>query len=67
MSAAIRRACSKLVAVPNRGAGSPAMLSTSPNAPRSSARSMAFGLVPTIGTPAFSRRSARPSGVCPPS
>ena len=56
MSAAIRRACSKLVAVPNRGAGSPAVFSTSPNSPRSSARSIAFGLVPTIGTPASASR-----------
>ena len=33
---------------------------------RSSARSMASGLVPMIGTPAFFKASARFSGVCPP-
>src|ERR1700712_5573712 len=44
MSAAMRRACSKLVAMPNRGAGCPAFLSTSPNSPRSSARVIALGL-----------------------
>ncbi|SKZ92535.1 Uncharacterised protein [Mycobacteroides abscessus subsp. abscessus] len=61
------RASSNEVAVPNAGAGSPASVSTLPNSPRSSARSIAAGLVPTIGTPAASRRSASPSGVCPPS
>ena len=33
---------------------------------RSSARSMASGVVPRIGTPAFSSASASFSGVCPP-
>ena len=40
---------------------------TRPNAPRSSARWMAAGEVPTMGTPASSRPCASPSGVCPPS
>ena len=42
--------------MPCRGAGSPASASTPPNAPRSSARWMAAGGVPTMGTPAASRR-----------
>ena len=67
MRSAISRACSNDVAVPNAGAGSPAFRSTSPNAPRSSARSIAAADVPTMGTPAAVSRSASPSGVCPPS
>ena len=67
MSSAMRRACANVVAVPYFGAGSPAAFSTSPNAPRSSARSMASGGVPTIGTPASASRCASPSGVWPPS
>src|SRR5256885_614220 len=67
MSAAISWAASKLLAVPCLGAGRPASASTRPNAPRSSARWIAAGLVPTIGTPAASRRAASPSGVWPPS
>ena len=49
------------------GAGRPASASTRPNAPRSSARLMASGLVPTIGTPSSLSACARPSGVWPPS
>jgi hypothetical protein len=67
MAAATSSASSTEVAVPYFGAASPAPASTSANAPRSSARWMASGLVPTIGTPAFSSARARPSGVCPPS
>ena len=44
-----------------------ASCSTRPNAPRSSARSIASGDVPTIGTPSALSALARPSGVCPPS
>ena len=53
--------------MPNAGAGRPAFRRTSPNAPRSSARSIAAALVPTTGTPAAVSRCARPSGVWPPS
>ncbi len=53
--------------MPLRGASSPAAASTSPNAPRSSARWIASALVPTIGTPAAVSARASPSGVCPPS
>ena len=53
--------------MPNAGAGRPAFRSTSPNAPRSSARSIAAAEVPTTGTPAAVRRSASASGVWPPS
>ena len=53
--------------MPCLGAGSPASASTRPNAPRSSARWIASGEVPTIGTPASSSPWASPSGVCPPS
>ncbi len=67
MRSAISRACSNDVAIPKAGAGSPALRSTSPNAPRSSARSMAAALVPTTGTPAAVSRAASPSGVWPPS
>ncbi len=67
ISSAIARASSYDVAIPCFGAGSPAAASTRPNAPRSSARWIASGVVPTIGTPASSRPWARPSGVWPPS
>ena len=53
--------------MPYFGAGSPASASTRPNAPRSSARWIAAGDVPTMVTPASSRPWARPSGVWPPS
>ena len=53
--------------MPCRGAGSPARSSSAPNAPRSSARWIASGGVPTIGTPAAKSRRAKPSGVWPPS
>ena len=53
--------------MPYFGAGNPAAASKSPKAPRSSARSIASGGVPTIGTPASARRCANPSGVWPPS
>ena len=53
--------------MPYRGAGSPAAASTAPNSPRSSARWMASGEVPTTGTPSAARARARPSGVWPPS
>src|SRR6478735_8407384 len=56
MPSAISLASGNVVAVPNFGAGRPASVSTRPNSPRSSARSMAAGLVPTMGTPAASRR-----------
>src|ERR1700731_4696800 len=49
-------------AVPCFGAGSPASASTRPNAPRSSARWIASGLVPAIGTPASLSRCA-PGGL----
>ena len=54
-------------AIPCFGAGNPAFASTLPNAPRSSARLMASGEVPTIGTPAFFRVCASFRGVWPPS
>src|ERR1700750_303483 len=60
MRSAISRACSNDVAVPNAGAGRPAFRSTSPNAPRSSARSIAAADVPTTGTPAAVSRSPSP-------
>ncbi|MFY9654796.1 carbamoyl-phosphate synthase large subunit, partial [Trebonia sp.] len=50
----------------DRGAGSPAASSTPANASRSSARWIASGDVPAIGTPAASKARASPSGVCPP-
>ena len=53
------------IAVPCRGAGRPAAARTRPNAPRSSARWIASGGVPTMGTPASLRRCARPSGRLP--
>ena len=53
--------------MPCAGARSPARASSAPNAPRSSARSIDSGEVPTIGTPASLSRCASPSGVCPPS
>ena len=53
--------------MPYFGAGSPAAASTSPNAPRSSARWIASGLVPTIGTPQSLSSCASRSGVWPPS
>ena len=65
--AAIRWASGYDVAMPCFGAGSPASASTRPNAPRSSARWIASGGVPTIGTPASLSPCARPSGVWPPS
>ena len=58
---------SALYAVPWRGAGSPASASTRPKAPRSSARWIASGEVPTIGTPSSLSAWASPSGVWPPS
>ena len=53
--------------MPCFGAGRPASASTRPKAPRSSARWIASGQVPTIGTPASLSACARPSGVWPPS
>ena len=49
ITCAMRCASAKEVAVPNFGAGRFASSSTCPNAPRSSARWMASGLVPTMG------------------
>ena len=67
ISAAISWACANDDAMPCLGAGSPASASSRPKAPRSSARWIAAGEVPTIGTPASSSPCASPSGVCPPS
>ena len=53
--------------MPCSGERRPALASTAPNSPRSSARSIDSGEVPTIGTPAALSRWASPSGVCPPS
>ena len=53
--------------MPCRGASSPAAASTEPNSPRSSARWMASGEVPTTGTPSAASALASPSGVWPPS
>ena len=55
------------IAVPLRGASRPASSRMPENSPRSSARSIASGLVPRIGTPAASRPFASPRAVCPPS
>ena len=67
MSSAIAFASSYEVAVPWSGARSPARASSAPNSPRSSARWIDSGEVPTIGMPAALSRRASPSGVCPPS
>ena len=66
MRAASRLASSTLTAVPLAGCLRPSFLRSSANFLRSSARSMASGVVPMIGTPAFFRASARFNGVCPP-
>ena len=63
---AIGYASSKLVAIPCFGAGSSTFASSAPKAPRSSAKWMDSGEVPTIGTPASANRWAKPRGVCPP-
>ena len=55
--------CSGVCAVSCAGAGQWAASRTLPNSSRSSARSMARGLVPRIGTPARSRSAASDSGV----
>jgi hypothetical protein len=57
MSAAMAVASSALIAVPNAGAGSPARTSTSPNSRRSSARSIADGLVPALQKRGLARRA----------
>ena len=67
MSLATATASSAEYAMPCLGAGRLPSASTRPNSPRSSARSMASGLVPTIGTPSSLSACASPSGVCPPS
>ena len=53
-------------AVPLRGWRRPSWVRSAAKRSRSSARSMASGEVPMIGTPAVSRGTASFSGVCPP-
>ncbi len=60
-------AVARSVAVPFLGARRPAASRIPENWPRSSARSIASGVVPRIGTPAASRPFASPSAVWPPS
>ena len=59
-------ASSSEVAVPLSGCGMSSWRSSSLKRLRSSARSMASGLVPRIGTPARKSGRARRSGVWPP-
>ncbi len=61
--AATARASVELYAVPWRGADRPVSASTRPKAPRSSARCIASGEVPTIGTPSAFNAAASPNGV----
>ena len=63
---AISIACICEAAIPNSGAIRFTDSRTSPNAPRSSAKLIASGLVPRIVTPAALSPAAKPSGVCPP-
>ena len=53
-------------AVAYGGAFSPSSVSSAPKRPRSSARSIASGWVPSSGTPAASSPAASLSGVWPP-
>ena len=62
-----RSASSRFVAVPFFGASRPASSRIPENSPRSSARSIASGVVPRIGTPASLSPCASPSAVWPPS
>ena len=55
-----------LIAERHLGAGISKFDKIWPNFLRSSARSMASGLVPIMFTPAFAKRLAILSGVCPP-
>jgi hypothetical protein len=66
MRSATARASSKLRAMPEGGRFSSSLSSTRSKRSRSSARSIASGGVPKIGTPAFSSATASFSGVCPP-
>ena len=67
MPAAIFADSSYEFAMPNFGADKLFVFSNSPNAPRSSAKSIASGEVPNIGMPASNKPRARPNGVWPPS
>ena len=64
---AMTLASSRLVAVPFAGEIKPASSSILENAPRSSARSIASGVVPRIGIPWAASPCAKPRAVCPPS
>ena len=66
MRSATSLASSSEMAVPLSGWGMPSSVRRALNRLRSSARSMASGLVPRMGTPARKSGSARRSGVCPP-
>jgi hypothetical protein len=66
MRRAIPNASSGLRAVPFCGWRSPSLSMSAANRSRSSARSIASGVVPKIGTPSSWSGTASFSGVCPP-
>ncbi len=66
MRLATAKASSMLRAMPLAGCRSPSLSMRAENRSRSSARSMASGVVPRMGAPACSSGTASLSGVCPP-